>query len=473
MCTQAITAGYGGLLAAGGEQHEFRTDESGVLVRLLPGAALAARQFLAGELGLDPEGIRVSYFEAVEWPDSCLGVSGRGECVSEITSGYQVILEVGEDWFLIHTDQSGGKVILAGTPDQPAVITQLNWSGLVDERCYQAEITMETLAYGACDEQLVSQSFVSSPRWHEFEELTNVFNPFVAETAAGEITFSGPTGVIPSSLQQRMIAEWARLVVQEAIDQGNPAAAVLSWRREGGEPNICEELSLDSAGLAIASACGSGESKELGRARLTTIQLKRLYDWIDGLSSYELENALLLETGTVTTRIVFTGRGENKALDVHQQEMDAFAQELFTHLSQPQDKAEIEAARQSLLAYMIALNEGRYDDAADFFGGDMQVLREYNPNIPADDRAALFQAACMQNGFVCELSVLNEISAARITPTKFRFVVELQYADGSQFVLGSCCGTDPSGEPLATQFEFYVEQLDGRYLVLTLPVYSA
>jgi hypothetical protein len=475
MCAQAITPGYGGRLQAGEEAFEFRTDQSGMIVRLVPGAVNAAIDYLARELDIDAGGIAVSIFEAIEWPDSCLGVAGRGACVQVITPGYQVVLAVDGESYLLHTDRRGDNIILVGTPDLPAQIPQVTWAGMVDNVCQTLEVNSETLVYGPCDGDQASLSFISSPRFHEFQTLTQLFMPFTAETTAGEVQLSGPGEVTPSSTQQRMVAEWARLMAIEADSAvtEDPAGLALSWRREGGEEGYCDGLTIDVAGLAVASSCRSGALQELGSARHTTSQLKQLYEWIDGIRTYDHEITQLLETGAVTTLISFSGRGENKALDVDQRDMEAFALDLFTHLSQSQDPAEIESARQALVAYLDALQAGSYAEAAELYGGDFKQLQDYNPDIPADDHAALFQAACTLNGFVCDLSILNEISAAKITPTKYRFVVELQYPDETFFVLSSCCGADPSGESMVTQFEFYVEELDGRYLVLSLPVYSA
>jgi hypothetical protein len=302
-----------------------------------------------------------------------------------------------------------------------------------------------------------------------------MFLPFSAETLAGDVQLSGPGEVLPTSTQQRMFAEWARMVVQEASTNGSgdPALTSLNWRREGGEDEYCDVLTIDIAGKASASSCRSGVLQELGWARLTTIQLENLYEWIDAIGSYEYEITQLLDGGSVKTRMDFHGRGEMQALEVDQREMDVFASDLFMQLSQPQDPVEIGAARQALEAYLDALQRGSYGEVAEMYGGELEGLQELNPGISADDHAALFQAACTQNGFVCDLSILNEVSAVKITPTKFRFVVELQSLDGMQFILGSCCGGDLSGETMVTQFEFYVEKVDGGYLVLSLPIYSA
>lgn len=475
VCTQSSTPGFGGRLQAGEEKFEFRSDKSGVLVRLMPGAAVASQLFLAKELGIDSQVIQIAAVDVVDWPDSCLGVQGEG-CQPEITPGYQVVLNVDENAYLVHSDRIGDRLVLAGAPDARNEISAIIWTDEVDGDCYHATIGAESVEITSCDGEAGQRiSLTSTIRSTEFQGLTRLFAMFSTETSAGKIELSGPGQVTPSTVQQRMIAEWARLITLESLhgSEGISGEPVLNWHRETGESGFCQELAIESSGFAVAISCSPEAQVELGRARLTTLQLKPFYDWLDGLKSFELETTQLLEDGFVATRLAFIGRGGKDAMDLDQRDMDAFAQQLMIHLSQPQDEQEIEAARQALISYLDALKQGNYADVAELYAGDIKVLEKSNPDIPAEDQAALFQAACTQNGFVCDLSILNELSARKITPTGFRFVVELQDPDGAKFALGSCCGSDPSGESMVTQFEFYVEKVGEKYRIMTLPIYSA
>ncbi len=81
-------------------------------------AAVAA---LAKNLGLHPSQIKVVSTEAVEWPDSCLGVSVEGiMCSQVVTSGYKIILEANGKQVEYHTNQDGSSVV-------PATVA-LTWS---------------------------------------------------------------------------------------------------------------------------------------------------------------------------------------------------------------------------------------------------------------------------------------------------------------------------------------------------------
>jgi hypothetical protein len=124
-----------------------------------------------------------------------------------------------------------------------------------------------------------------------------------------------------------------------------------------------------------------------------------------------------------------------------------------------------------LIAYFQALAGGDYNRAAELYGGDYRTIIDMNPERDPSDHLGLFESACTQNGFVCNLTVKNIVDEAQLSETKFRLTVELQNPDGSLFQQGSCCGEDPSVSPPITQFEYTVEYLDGKFLVMDLPIY--
>jgi hypothetical protein len=128
-------------------------------------------------------------------------------------------------------------------------------------------------------------------------------------------------------------------------------------------------------------------------------------------------------------------------------------------------------ARQALEAYFNNLAAGRYTEAAALYGGDYQVLADNNPDLDFNDHAAMFQNACQVNGFVCNLAIKNYVSESQPSENEFVFVVEFQTADGALFTLGPCCGADPTESPPVTQFEYHVQKVNGKYLVMDLPVY--
>jgi hypothetical protein len=73
-----------------------------------PEAVMAAVRFLAMQLDLPPEAIRVVAWEPVDWPDAALGCPEPGKVYAQIlTPGYVVFLEARGETFRVHTDRTG------------------------------------------------------------------------------------------------------------------------------------------------------------------------------------------------------------------------------------------------------------------------------------------------------------------------------------------------------------------------------
>jgi hypothetical protein len=126
MCTQMVTPGYQVVLQANNTSYTFRTNADGSLVRAepktsagpiakdLPEAVQMARKALAKTLGVTSDALVVVSFEAVDWPDGCLGVQQKGVmCTDRVTPGYRVIFGSGELRWEYHTDKTGVSIILA------------------------------------------------------------------------------------------------------------------------------------------------------------------------------------------------------------------------------------------------------------------------------------------------------------------------------------------------------------------------
>lgn len=122
MCLQALTPGYLIRLEVAGKPFEVHTDARGTNVRtrgaegssvILPGVdqplpVLAALRSLSTSRGIPLGKIEVVSVEAVEWPDSCLGLPAPQEmCAEVITPGFMVVLRVAGQEFEFHTDQTG------------------------------------------------------------------------------------------------------------------------------------------------------------------------------------------------------------------------------------------------------------------------------------------------------------------------------------------------------------------------------
>jgi len=84
-------------------------------------AQRAAISALTKNLGLTPDQIKIVSTEAVDWPDSCLGVTVEGfACSQVVTSGFRIVLEANGKQVEYHTNQDGSVVV-------PATVA-LTWS---------------------------------------------------------------------------------------------------------------------------------------------------------------------------------------------------------------------------------------------------------------------------------------------------------------------------------------------------------
>ncbi|MGH2521529.1 MAG: hypothetical protein ACRDH2_03400 [Anaerolineales bacterium] len=83
--------------------------------RTYPEAVLAAIRTLADATGISAEQISVVSFEAVQWPNSCLGITQAGiACMQVITPGYRIVLSAGGAEYVFHTNADGSAIRQAG-----------------------------------------------------------------------------------------------------------------------------------------------------------------------------------------------------------------------------------------------------------------------------------------------------------------------------------------------------------------------
>jgi hypothetical protein len=415
--------------------------------------------------------------EQVEWPDACLGVQLRGQvCAEVLTPGYRVTLEVQGQQYVYHTDQAGSQALLAAEPGEPLENPPVAWQGKDDDgSCQVALIASQVVNYGACEGALAFGALAGEQRVRELDGFVARFAPFDAETPAGSIQLAGQGLVTATPAQQRMLAEWAQQVFQEARSGRTGAAwgLAIAYHIEGGLVGFCEDVYIHTTGEAYAVSCRNEQVGEIGRTRLVDSQLSELYRWLDGYQNFEMLSEGPYPPDALRVSLIFAGNGAAQ-VDQHEQAgMEALAMQVLTQLSTPANPDDLAMAEKALRGYLQALNREDYAGAVALFGGSYDLLVEANPSIPADDPLSLFTNACTINGYECDLEIRNIVSADQLNLNRFRFSLELQNPDGSLYALGPCCGGDPEDFPPHTQFEFYVVKLDdGRFLVEDLPVYG-
>ena len=336
-CLETVTPGLSGMLEVQAQQlFEYRVSQDGRIVKLTPGAALAAVQVLAQQLGVNLDQVEIVNVEPVEWPTVCLGLPAPGElCPEMVTPGYSVTLLASDQSYIYHSDETGGNLRLAEAPEPDTDSAAIIWTQEAGG-CATALISPEEVAFGPCDGPLLpAGQFHRNARPEELAYFLETYASFETDTPAGYVIFNGQGQTEAAPAEQRQIAEWSRLVYLEA-QAGRSGAAwglAIGWAGQAGEAGRCLNLEVYVTGLAFASAyrCGGGDTTDLGQGRLETDQLARLYQWVDRLESFEITDTDPALTGP-TTYLVFSGSGPAQPGAADKAAIQAFAAGLFEEL---------------------------------------------------------------------------------------------------------------------------------------------
>lgn len=78
---------------------------------LPPATVLDVREMVAAQLGVPGPDVEIVSYEAVEWPDACLGLAEEGEmCAQVVTPGWLIVFNANGQELEFHTDESGENV---------------------------------------------------------------------------------------------------------------------------------------------------------------------------------------------------------------------------------------------------------------------------------------------------------------------------------------------------------------------------
>jgi hypothetical protein len=174
--------------AAATEQPSVVQPEATHISTDLTPAQRIAISTLAQNLGVTPDKIKLVSTEAVDWPDSCLGISIEGiACSQVVTSGFRVILDVNGKKVEYHTNQDASVI-------KPATVV-LTWkrSGGVAGFCDSMTIYLSgEVAATSCKNTDIVQKRLSelvSPA-----ELATL-NDWISKYGTVNIDASDPAGV--------------------------------------------------------------------------------------------------------------------------------------------------------------------------------------------------------------------------------------------------------------------------------------
>ena len=140
---------------------------------------------------------------------------------------------------------------------------------------------------------------------------------------------------------------------------------------------------------------------------------------------------------------------------------------LLTSTSLPSTASE---AHEVLVNFLTLLHRKKYAEATPLYAGEYEQLHVFNPEIDPKDYVALWTWACDHQLLQC-LEV-RSATLKEVEGDSYIFQVEFNNPDGSQFVLGPCCGANETEMPPVSQFEYTVSRnADHRFVVMNMPPY--
>jgi PBP1b-binding outer membrane lipoprotein LpoB len=125
---------------------------------------------------------------------------------------------------------------------------------------------------------------------------------------------------------------------------------------------------------------------------------------------------------------------------------------------------DIELAKLALTNFLSLLNQGHYEQALFYYGGDWENLIKLNPEITTGSKVKLLERYCQINGGIClKPSIIRQ---EQITANDYKFVVLFYKADEMLYLTAGC----PCKGGGKSEFEFSVKKIGvGQYLILDLP----
>lgn len=130
-----------------------------------------------------------------------------------------------------------------------------------------------------------------------------------------------------------------------------------------------------------------------------------------------------------------------------------------------------EHAQHALMGFLEDLHNGKYAEAAQFYGGSYETMIDHNPDINPNDHATLLRNACTLNGMQCFRGKIIGLEEKE-SDAKYVFMVEFRKDDGTLFALGPCCGSDQTSTPPQSVFLFTVIKVyQNEFIVMDMPPY--
>jgi hypothetical protein len=136
--------------------------------------------------------------------------------------------------------------------------------------------------------------------------------------------------------------------------------------------------------------------------------------------------------------------------------------------------SDLDLARSALITFFDSLSTGNYQTAAKYYGGSYYALQSLYPDVPAQDHAALFKAACQGSVYAFYCWKLKDVfQQEQISPDRYLFMVSFEDDSGNLLTGGDnktpvpCL---PTEECPRSQYTYTISKVEDEFLVQELPV---
>jgi hypothetical protein len=274
-------------------------------------AEQAALEALAKELGIGTDEIEVVSVEAVQWRDSCLGIVRIDAlCAQGIVPGFRIILSANDTEYEYHTNADGGTMVKSPLPEAGAPLEA-------------AQVALaEDLGIETGEIEVVSSYPIEWPN-----ACLGVARP---GEACAEVITPGYLIVLQAGGKQY---EYHTNADGSIIQAGE---VELSWHREGGIAGFCDDLFVFTTGEIQASQCsGAGQAWNGSlRETLSAEELGQYNAWLEKFGPVTIEMGDEAVADAMKVSLFLKGRGSAQPTEADQQELLAWAQDLYTKLNQ-------------------------------------------------------------------------------------------------------------------------------------------
>lgn len=281
--------------------------------------------------GLDARFAKLIMVENVEWPDGCLGVVKAGVMgAMVITPGYRVVIEVNQLTIELHTNQDLSVIQLAPstTPAGDEIWMEMTTP---DVPCQRIAFTSDSVFSASCGKDLARVGALETASVTTLENWIRSGDAFLSVSKSGTIVFYGQGREERTLSEKRSLAEWMQGVFDQ-VQSGRTGAAwglVMAWHRQGGIAGFCDDLGIYADGEVIASSCKGSSPSDW----LAADYLDQLYRWVDEYQRAEIDLSDGAVADSMSTRLVFEGRGSNPLTDEVKQQMLDYASRVFMEVS--------------------------------------------------------------------------------------------------------------------------------------------